>query len=189
MWTRNDFPLEQQEKIINEYLSTSSLNGILNTTHLTSFTVAKKFDDLIVEVLKFWIMLKRKFILQQDIMIHMYQLRYSRNLVRGEQISVENRLAAIFRTPPNKETAELIKKIVKSPRFDLKRLPDLPQSFMVVDGVQVVYDTVNFINPEQFTIAISKYDDAYRAQQFIEYFKMLSKDAITPELLVQKRTK
>jgi len=104
----------------------------------------------------------------------MYQLRYSRNLVR---------------TPPNKETAELIKKIVKSPRFDLKRLPHLPQSFMVVDGVQVVYDTVNFINPEQFTIAISKYDDAYMAQQFIEYFKMLSKDAITPELLVQKRTK
>lgn len=50
--TRNDFPLEQKEKIIKEYLATSSLNGILNTTHLTSFTVAKKFDDLIVEVLK-----------------------------------------------------------------------------------------------------------------------------------------
>ena len=60
---------------------------------------------------------------------------------------------------------------------------------MVVDGIQVVYDTVNFINPEQFTIAISKYDDAYMAQRFIEYFKMLSKDSITPELLVQKRTK
>jgi hypothetical protein len=60
---------------------------------------------------------------------------------------------------------------------------------MVVDGIQVVYDTVNFINPDQFTIAISKYDDAYMAQRFIEYFKMLSKDAITPELLIQKRTK
>ena len=106
-----------------------------------------------------------------------------------EQISVENRRAAKFRTPPNKETAELIKKIVKSPRFDLKSLPDLPQSFMVVDGIQVVYDTVNFINPEQFTIAISKYDDAYMAQQFIEYFKMLSKDAVTPQLLGQKRAK
>ncbi len=33
--TRNDFPLEQKEKIIKEYLATSSLNGILNTTHLT----------------------------------------------------------------------------------------------------------------------------------------------------------
>ena len=41
--------------------------------------------------------------------------------------------------------------------------------------------TLNFINPEQFTIAISKYDDTYIAQQFIEYFKILSKDAPIPE--------
>ena len=100
-----------------------------------------------------------------------------------EQITVESRLAAIIRTPPNRETAELVKKIVKSPRFDLKRLPRLPQSFMVVDGIQVVYDTVNFINPEQFTIAISKYDDTYMAQRFIEYFKILSKDPTTPKLV------
>ncbi|HVD07372.1 MAG TPA: hypothetical protein VNB67_02925 [Nitrososphaeraceae archaeon] len=106
-----------------------------------------------------------------------------------EQITVESRLAAIIRTPPNRETAELVKKIVKSPRFDLKRLPDLPQSFMVVDGIQVVYDTVNFINREQFTIAISKYDDAYMAQQFIEYFKLLSKDAITPKLVEEMRVR
>jgi hypothetical protein len=59
----------------------------------------------------------------------------------------------------------------------------LPLSFMVVDGIQVVYDTVNFINPEQFTIAISKYDDAYMAQRFIEYFGLLSKDATTPKLI------
>ena len=48
--------------------------------------------------------------------------------------------------------------------FDLRRLPDLPQSFMVVDRIQVVYDTVDYMNPEQFSIAISKYDDAYMAQ-------------------------
>ena len=104
-----------------------------------------------------------------------------------EQISVESRLAAIIRTPPNRETAEMVKKITKSSRFDLKRLPELPLSFMVVDGIQVVYDTVNFINPEQFTIAISKYDDAYTAQRFIEYFKLLSKDATTPKLLEEMR--
>ncbi len=51
----------------------------------------------------------------------------------------------------------------------------------------IVYDTVNFINPEQFTIAISKYDDAYMAQRFIEYFKLLSKDATTPKLLGEMR--
>ena len=81
----------------------------------------------------------------------------------------------------------MVKKITKSSRFDLKRLPELPQSFMVVDGIQVVYDTINFINPEQFTIAISKYDDAYMAQQFIEYFKLLSKDASTPKLMEEMR--
>jgi hypothetical protein len=58
---------------------------------------------------------------------------------------------------------------------------------MVVDGIQVVYDTVNFMNPEQFTIAISKYDDAYTAKRYIDYFKMLSKDASTPKLLEEMR--
>ena len=103
-----------------------------------------------------------------------------------EQITVESRLAAIIRTPPNRETAEMVK-IIKSPTFDLKSLADLPQSFMVVDGIQVVYDTVNFINPEQFTIAISKYDDTYMAQRFIEYFRILSKDATTPKLMEEMK--
>jgi hypothetical protein len=96
-------------------------------------------------------------------------------------------LAAIIRTPPNRETAEMVKKITKSSRFDLKRLPELPLSFMVVDGIQVVYDTLNFINPEQFTNAISKYDDTYTAKRFIDYFKTLSKDATTPKLLEEMR--
>ena len=50
--TRNDIPIELKEKIIHEYLTTSDLNGIFNTSHLTSFTAPKKFIDLIVEVLK-----------------------------------------------------------------------------------------------------------------------------------------
>jgi len=58
----------------------------------------------------------------------------------------------------------MVKKITRSSMFDLRRLPDLPQSFMVVDRIQVVYDTVDYMNPEQFSIAISKYDDAYMAQ-------------------------
>ena len=140
-------------------------------------------------------MLKRRSILRQVIMIRMFKVfekigkGVTIHILDGnpEQITVESRLAAIIRTPPNRETAEMVKKIIKSPRFDLKRLPDLPQSFMVVDGIQVVYDTVNFINPEQFTIAISKYDDAYMAQRFIEYFKLLSKDATIPKLMEEMR--
>ena len=144
-------------------------------------------------------MLKRKFTLQRDTMILMFQPRCFEKFSKGvtihildgnpEQISVESRLAAIIRTPPNRETAEMVKKITKSSRFDLKRLPELPLSFMVVDGIQVVYDTVNFINPEQFTIAISKYDDTYTAKQFIDYFKTLSKDATTPKLLEEMRVR
>jgi hypothetical protein len=95
-----------------------------------------------------------------------------------DQISVENRLSAIIRTPPNRETAEMVKKLLKSSRFDLKRLPNLPLSFIVVDGIQVVYETVNFANPDQFTVAVSKYDDPYFAQRFIQNFKLLSKESI-----------
>ena len=92
-------------------------------------------------------------------------------------------LLPIIRTPSNRGIAKLVKKIITSPRFDLKRLPDLPISFMVVDGIQVVYETINFINPDQFTLAVSKYDDYHLAQQFIDYFKMLSRNRTTPRLL------
>ena len=191
--SRNDFPFEQKEKIINEYVETTGLKGVINTTQLSSFSVAKRFDDLIIEVLKVLDNAEKEVYFSTRYHDPHISTKVFEKIGKGvtihildgnpEQITVESRLAAIIRTPPNRETDELVKKIVKSPRFDLKRFPDLPQSFMVVDGIQVVYDTVNFINPEEFTIAISKYDDAYMAQQFIEYFKLLSKDATTPKIL------
>ena len=73
--SRNDFPVEQQEKIISEYVEITGLKGIINTTNLTSFRVVNQFDDLIVEVLKDWIMPKRKFISQRDTMIRMFQIK------------------------------------------------------------------------------------------------------------------
>lgn len=54
---------------------------------------------------------------------------------------------------------------------------------MVVDRVQVVYETINFTSPEQFNIAILKYDDTYSANQFIDYFRILSKNATPAKLL------
>ena len=194
---RNDFPIEEKEKVINEYIDTTALKDVINTTHLSSFCVVKRFDDLIVEILKVLDNAEKEVFFATSYHDPHVSSKVFEKIGKGvtihildgnpEQITVENRLAAIIRTPPNRETAEMVKKIVKSPRFDLKRLPSLPQSFMVVDGIQVVYDTVNFINPEQFTIAISKYDDAYMAQRFIEYFKMLSKDATTPKILEEMR--
>ena len=191
--SRGDFPPEQKEKIMNGYIETTNMKGVLNATQLSSFSVVKKFDDLIVEVLKVMDNAEKEIYFATRYHDPYVSSKVFEKLSKGVtvhildgnpgQISVESRLAAIIRTPPNRETAEMVKKITKSPRFDLKRLPELPLSFMVVDGIQVVYDTVNFINPEQFTIAISKYDDTYTAKQFIDYFKTLSKDATTPKLL------
>jgi predicted transcriptional regulator len=194
---RNDFPVEQKEQIINEYIETTGLKDVINTTHLSSFSVVKRFDDLIVEILKVLDNAEKEVYFATSYHDPHVSSKVFEKIGKGvtihildgnpEQITVESRLAAIIRTPPNRETAEMVKKIIKSPRFDLKRLPNLPQSFMVVDGIQVVYDTVNFINPEQFTIAISKYDDAYMAQRFIEYFKLLSKDATIPKLMEEMK--
>ncbi len=195
--SRHDFPFEQKEKIMNEYIETTKLKDVINTTHLTSFNVVNQFDDLIVEVLKVLDNAEKEVYFATRYYDPHVSAKIFGKFAKGvtihildgnpEQISVESRLAAIIRTPPNRETADMVKKITRSSRFDLKRLPELPLSFMVVDGIQVVYDTVNFINPEQFTIAISKYDDAYMAQQFIEYFKILSKDATTPKLLEEMK--
>jgi len=197
--SRHDFPPEQKEKIMNEYIETTNMNEVLNATQLSSFSVVKKFDDLIVEVLKVMDNAEKEIYFATRYHDPYVSTKVFEKFSKGvtihildgnpEQISVESRLAAIIRTPPNRETAQMVKKITRSPRFDLKRLPELPLSFMVVDGIQVVYDTVNFINPEQFTIAISKYDDAYTAHRFTEYFKMLSKDATTPKLLEEMRVR
>jgi hypothetical protein len=197
--SRHDFPPEQKEKIMNEYIETTNMNEVLNATQLSSFTVVKKFDDLIVEVLKVMDNAEKEIYFATRYHDPYVSTKVFEKFSKGvtihildgnpEQISVESRLAAIIRTPPNRETAQMVKKITGSPRFDLKRLPELPLSFMVVDGIQVVYDTVNFINPEQFTIAISKYDDTYTAKQFIDYFKTLSKDATTPKLLEEMRVR
>jgi hypothetical protein len=197
--SRHDFPPEQKEKIMNEYIETTNMNEVLNATQLSSFSVVKKFDDLIVEVLKVMDNAEKEIYFATRYHDPYVSTKVFEKFSKGvtihildgnpEQISVESRLAAIIRTPPNRETAQMVKKITRSPRFDLKRLPELPLSFMVVDGIQVVYDTVNFINPEQFTIAISKYDDTNTAKQFIDYFKTLSKDATTPKLWEEMRVR
>ena len=197
--SRNDFPVEQKERITNEYVETNGLKGVINTTHLSSFSVVKRFDDLVVEILKVLDNAEKEVYFATRYHDPHVSSKVFEKLAKGvtihildgnpEQITVENRLAAIIRTPPDRETSEMVKKITTSSRFDLKRLPNLPQSFMVVDGIQVVYDTVNVINPEQFSIAISKYDDAYTSQRFIEYFKLLSKDAITPKLVEEMRVR
>ena len=134
---RNDFPVEQKEKIINEYIETTGLKGVINTTHLSSFSVVKRFDDLIVEILKVLDNAEKEVYFATSYHDPHVSSKVFEKIGKGvtihildgnpEQITVESRLAAIIRTPPNRETAEMVKKIIKSPRFDLKRLPNLPK--------------------------------------------------------------
>lgn len=82
----------------------------------------------------------------------------------------------------------MVNKIIKSKRFELRKAK-LSASFMVVDGTTVCYETTDYVNPEQFTLAISHYDDPYLAQRFISYYQTLAKDANAPQFIqsIQKK--
>jgi hypothetical protein len=54
---------------------------------------------------------------------------------------------------------------------------------MVVDGTAVCYETNNYTNPEEFTLAISHYDDPYLANRFILFYNTLAKNATAAKLL------
>lgn len=196
--SREDFPSHQKETVINEILQSSNLKGIVNGTHLSGFTIIKDFNRLINEVIKVLdnaqsevyfatryhdphVSSKTFEKFSQGVKIHILD-------GNPEQINVESRLNAILRVPPNRETFDMVNSMIRSPRFDLK-IKEIPISFVVVDGTQVIYETVNYSSPEQFTVALASYDDSYLAQRFITYFGLLSKDAATPKLLASVREK
>ena len=195
--TRKDFPSSQKEIVIDEIIRGSNLKDIVNSTHLSGFAVIKDFNRLIVEVLRVIDNAQKEIYFATRYHDPHVSSKTFEKFTKGvaihfldglpSPISIENRLNAILRTPPNKETFERISNMIRSSRFDLKRATNLPASFIVVDGIQVIYETTNFTNPEQFAIAIAHYDDAYLAQQFIKYYQSLSKDAPTTKLLQSVR--
>jgi len=196
--SREDFPLQQKEKVIDEIIQNCNLKNIVNGTLLSGFSVIKDYNRLVVEVTKLLEGAQKEVYLATRYHDpHFSKLLFSKvaggmmlHMLDGlpDQISVENRLNAVLRTPPNKETFDMVNSIVRSPRLDLKRIP-LTASFMVVDGTAVCYETTNYSNPEQFTLAISHYDDPYLAERFISHYNMLAKNATVPQLLVSVREK
>jgi predicted transcriptional regulator len=196
--SRQDFPPQQKEKVIEEIIQNCNLKSIVNSTHLSGFSVLKDFNRLVIEVTKLLEMAdKEVYLATRYHDPHFSKLLFSKvaggvtlHMLDGlpEQISVENRMNAVLRTPPNKETFDLVNSIVKSPRFDLKRT-QLAVSFMVVDRKMVCYETTNYSNPEQFTLAISHYDDPYLAERFIAHYNVLAKTATVPQLLASIREK
>jgi predicted transcriptional regulator len=197
--SRQDFPLHQKEKVIEEIIQNTSLKGIVNGTHLSGFSVIKDYNRLVLEVIKLMESAQKEVYLATRYHDpHFSKLMFHKVANEGlmmhmldglpDQISVENRLNAILRVPPNRETFEMVNSIVKSGRFELRKAK-LSASFMVVDGTTVCYETTDYINPEQFTLAISHYDDPYLAQRFISYYRTLVKDAPVPQLFQSIRRK
>ena len=213
---REDFPADRKESIIDELVRGSNLKNFTNSTHLTGFAMIKDFNRLIIEVIR---MLEDA---QKEIYFasryhdpHVSKKMFDKvdkgvrvHFLDGnpEQISVESRLNAILRTPPDPETFRRVNRIIRSSCFELKRLGPativnnantntntndtsvIPRfnSFLVTDSNQVIYENINYGNPEEFTVAIAKYDDAYLAKQFINYWLLLSRDAVVPKLLEVK---
>jgi predicted transcriptional regulator len=196
--SRHDFPAQQKEKVIEEIIQNCNLKNIVNGTHLSGFFVVKDYNRLVIEVTKLLEMAQDEVYLATRYHDpHFAELLYKKvangmtlHMLDGlpEQISVENRINAILRTPPNKEMFDLANSLVKSPRFDLKRAT-LGASFIVVDRTMVCYEATNYSNPEQFSVSISHYDDPYLAERFISHYNQLAKTATVPHLLASVREK
>ena len=197
--SRQDFPFPEKEKLIEEMIQNSSLKSIVNGTHLSGFSVIKDYNKLVLEVTRLLESAEKEvFLASRYHDPHFSKLMFHKianeglmmHLLDGlpDQISVENRLNAILRVPPNRETFEMVNKIIMSHRLDLRKAK-LSVSFMVVDGTTVCYETTNYANPEQFTLAISHYDDPHLAQRFISYYRTLVKDAKTSQFVESIRKK
>lgn len=208
---REDFPADRKESIIDELVSGSNLKNFTNSTHLTGFAMIKDFNRLIIEVIRMLENAKKEIYFASRYHDPHVSKKMFDKVDKGvrvhfldgnpEQISVESRLNAILRTPPDPETFRRVNRIIRSSGFELKRLGPttivnntktntnntsvIPRfnSFLVTDSNQVIYENINYGNPEEFTVAIAKYDDTYLAEQFINYWRLLSRDAVVPKLL------
>jgi hypothetical protein len=210
--TRQDFPADRKESIIDAIVKGSNLKNFINSTHLTGFAIIKDFNRLVIEVMRMLEDAKKEIYFASRYhdphvskkMFDKVEKGVSVHFLDGnpQQISVESRLNAILRTPPNEETYRTVNRLIRSHCFELKSLEPttlvgngsntvIPKfnSFLIIDGNQVLYENINYGNPEEFTVAIARYDDTYLAEQFISYWKLLSKDAVVPKLLQDARAR
>jgi hypothetical protein len=91
---------------MNEYVETTKLKDVINTTHLTSFNVVNQFDDLIVEVLKVLDNAEKEVYFATRYYDPHVSAKIFEKFAKGvtihildgnpDQISVENRIAAIL---------------------------------------------------------------------------------------------
>jgi hypothetical protein len=194
---RNDFPASHKDTMANVLLKESQLSDITNNTYLSGFNIVKDFDQLIVEVMRLLDNAGKEIYFASryhdphvsDLTFKKFSEGVSVHIMDGNpsSITLENRINAVIRGPSDQKTYDMIQNIVRSPRFELFRLETLQTSFLVVDGKQVIYETVNYANPEEFTTAIATYDDSYLAERYIKYFNVLKQNAKTPKLIQTTR--
>lgn len=204
--TREDFPADRKQSIIDEIVKGSNLKNFINSTHLSGFAIIKDFNRLVIEVIRMLEDAKKEIYFASRYHDPYVSKKMFEKVEKGiivhfldgnpKQISVESRLNAILRTPPDEATFRSVNRLIRSHGFQVRNLEPttavtngngrlIPKfnSFLVIDGNQVIYENINYGKPEEFTVAIASYDDMYLAEQFIKYWKLLSKDAMGPKLL------
>ena len=193
-----EFPLQHKQSIIENLLGGSQLNSITNDTYLRGFKVIKDFQSLIIEVMRVLDNAENEIYFASryhdphvsDLVFRKFNDGVKLHILDGtpSEISIRNRINAILRTAPNRDLYNTIQNMIRSPRFELFRLETLPTSFLVVDGKQCVYETVNYANPQEFTIAAANFDDEYLAERYVKYFELLRKNASTPKIVQTARS-
>ena len=191
-------PSLHKQAIIENLLGGSQLNEITNDTYLGGFKVIKDFDRLIIEVMRVLDNAEDEIYFASryhdphvsDLVFKKFNDGVRLHIIDGtpSEISFKNRINAILRTAPNRELYNAIQNMIRSSRFELFRLETLPTSFIVVDGKQCVYETVNYANPQEFTIAAANFDDEYLAERYIKYFGLLAKNADASKMVQAART-
>lgn len=193
---REDFPVHQKDSVINEIISSSNLKHMVNATHLSGFNVVKNYNYLVNEVMKLLENAQKQIFLASRYhdpfvsqkLIEKFGKGVEVHILDGNppNINMESRINAILKVPPSKEIYNIVSSLIKSPNFNLYIKKQLSQSFVVVDGHQCMYETVNYSNPEEFTMALAHYDDPYLAQRLISYFEILTRDAERPKFVTAK---
>lgn len=158
--------MDRKESIIDEIVKGSSLKNFINSNHLTSFAIIMDFNRLVIEVIRMLEDAKKKIYfasryhdpyvskkmfekIEKGIMVHFLD-------GNPKQISVESRLNAMLKTPPDEGTFRTVDRLITSQRFQLRNLEHttvvsngnnslVPKfnSFLVIDGNKVIYENTN----------------------------------------------
>ncbi|PWU80094.1 MAG: hypothetical protein DLM72_13845 [Candidatus Nitrosopolaris wilkensis] len=161
--TREDFPADRKESIIDEIVKGSNLKNFVNSTHLTGFAIIKDFNHLVIEVIRMLEDARKEIYFASRYHDPLVSKKMFEKVEKGvslryldgnpQQIGVESRLNAILRTPPNEETFKRVNRLKSSHFFELKSLEPttivsngsttvIPKfnSFLVIDDNQVLYE-------------------------------------------------